>query len=82
MPMTCYLAIVESEYECEGGCAGPVGPGLIGMTDQLRGSSRELAPICGICLSSLDPRLAGVRESALPIETIEVAGKCPEDDRP
>lgn len=58
--MTCYLAIAERAHECEGGCSEPVGPGLVGLTDELRG--QKPVPICSTCLSSLDPRLRFVLE--------------------
>ncbi len=71
--MTCYLTIVAYEYECEGGCVEPVGPGLIAMTDEMRNGNP--VPICPTCLASLDPQLAVVITNAPSIELSKRAEK-------
>ncbi len=68
--MTCYLTITDDESECEGGCAEPVGPGLVAMTDEMR--NRKLVPICANCLKSLDPRLAVVLRTAPGLKIIDI----------
>ncbi len=52
--MAHYLTITEIATECEG-CAAELGPGLIGLTDDIHPD--QLAPICKRCLISQDRRL-------------------------
>ncbi len=54
--MACFLRISGSARECEG-CGAAIGPGLIGLTDEINGPPR-LDPQCQECLFSLDRRLA------------------------
>ncbi len=52
--MAHYLRIIETTAECEG-CAAVLGPGLIGLTDEIHPD--QLAPLCKRCLISQDRRL-------------------------
>ncbi len=52
--MASYLAIIDEEQQCPD-CAQPVGPGLVGVTDEI--GPGKIMPVCGTCFHGLDPRL-------------------------